>query len=72
MAQGRGSAANSAVCFCLGITAVDPVKFELLFERSSAKAARAGRTSISICPAATGASASSRKSIAATASTARR
>ncbi|MFN0068778.1 MAG: DNA polymerase III subunit alpha [Limisphaerales bacterium] len=31
--QGRGSAANSAVCFCLGITAVDPVKFEVLFER---------------------------------------
>jgi len=33
MAQGRGSAANSAVCFCLGITAVDPVKFNVLFER---------------------------------------
>ena len=33
MAQGRGSAANSAVCFALGITAVDPVKMELLFER---------------------------------------
>lgn len=31
--QGRGSAANSAVCFCLGITAVDPVKLDLLFER---------------------------------------
>ncbi len=31
--QGRGSAANSAVCFALGITAVDPVKMELLFER---------------------------------------
>jgi error-prone DNA polymerase len=31
--QGRGSAANSAVCFCLGITAVDPVKVDLLFER---------------------------------------
>jgi error-prone DNA polymerase len=31
--QGRGSAANSAVCFCLGITAVDPVRMELLFER---------------------------------------
>src|SRR5262249_38754930 len=27
MAQGRGSAANSTVCFCLGITAVDPLKF---------------------------------------------
>jgi error-prone DNA polymerase len=33
LCQGRGSAANSAVCFCLGITAVDPVKLDLLFER---------------------------------------
>jgi error-prone DNA polymerase len=33
MAQGRGSAANSTVCFCLRITAVDPLKFETLFER---------------------------------------
>lgn len=33
LVQGRGSAANSAVCFCLGITAVDPVQHELLFER---------------------------------------
>src|SRR5579871_1557921 len=33
LAQGRGSAANSAVCYSLGITAVDPVKMELLFER---------------------------------------
>lgn len=33
LCQGRGSAANSTVCFCLGITAVDPTKFELLFER---------------------------------------
>jgi error-prone DNA polymerase len=33
LAQGRGSAANSAVCYCLGITAVDPVGMELLFER---------------------------------------
>ncbi|MEM1180897.1 MAG: error-prone DNA polymerase, partial [Acidobacteriota bacterium] len=32
-AQGRGSAANSAVCYALSITAVDPVKMELLFER---------------------------------------
>jgi len=31
--QGRGSAANSAVCFCLGITAIDPVRMNLLFER---------------------------------------
>jgi error-prone DNA polymerase len=33
LAQGRGSAANSAVCYVLGITAVDPVGMELLFER---------------------------------------
>ena len=31
--QGRGSAANSVVCYCLGITAVDPVRMDLLFER---------------------------------------
>ncbi len=33
LCQGRGSAANSVVCFCLGITAVDPTRVELLFER---------------------------------------
>ena len=33
LCQGRGSAANSAVCFCLGITEVDPDKTELLFAR---------------------------------------
>jgi error-prone DNA polymerase len=33
MVQGRGSAANSATCYALGITAVDPVGMELLFER---------------------------------------
>jgi len=33
LVQGRGSAANSAVCYALGITAVDPVSMELLFER---------------------------------------
>jgi len=33
LAQGRGSAANSAVCYSLGITAIDPVGMELLFER---------------------------------------
>jgi len=33
LVQGRGSAANSAVCYCLGITAVDPVGLDLLFER---------------------------------------
>ena len=33
LVQGRGSAANSAVCYCLEITAIDPVGMELLFER---------------------------------------
>ncbi len=33
LVQGRGSAANSVVCYVLGITAVDPIKHELLFER---------------------------------------
>jgi error-prone DNA polymerase len=33
LCQGRGSAANSAVCYCLGVTAVDPSRSNLLFER---------------------------------------
>ncbi len=33
LCQGRGSAANSTICFCLGITSVNPAKFDLLFER---------------------------------------
>ncbi len=33
LCQGRGSAANSTICFVLGITSVDPTKFDLLFER---------------------------------------
>ncbi|MEL6328788.1 MAG: error-prone DNA polymerase [Planctomycetota bacterium] len=33
LCQGRGAAANSAVCYCLGITAVDPTRVDLLFER---------------------------------------
>lgn len=33
LCQGRGSAANSTICYCLGITSVDPAKFDLLFER---------------------------------------
>lgn len=33
LGQGRGSAANSAVCFCLGITEVDPARMQMLFER---------------------------------------
>jgi error-prone DNA polymerase len=37
LCQGRGSAANSAVCYCLGITAVDPGRSEVLFERFISK-----------------------------------
>ncbi len=37
LCQGRGSAANSAVCYCLAITEVDPVKINLLFERFISK-----------------------------------
>ncbi len=37
LCQGRGSAANSAVCYCLGITAIDPVRMGLLFERFLSK-----------------------------------
>jgi error-prone DNA polymerase len=33
LCQGRGSAANSVVCYCLGITAVDPARIDVLFER---------------------------------------
>ncbi len=33
LCQGRGSAANSVVCYCLGITAVDPTRVDMLFER---------------------------------------
>ena len=37
LCQGRGSAANSAVCFCLGITEVDPARIQVLFERFLSK-----------------------------------
>jgi error-prone DNA polymerase len=37
LCQGRGSAANSAVCFCLGVTSVDPDRIDLLFERFVSK-----------------------------------
>ena len=40
LCQGRGSAANSAVCYCLGITAVDPSKHQVLFERFITKERR--------------------------------
>ncbi|HEX7756037.1 MAG TPA: DNA polymerase III subunit alpha, partial [Niabella sp.] len=38
LCQGRGSAANSTICYVLGITAVDPTKFDLLFERFASSA----------------------------------
>jgi len=44
MCQGRGSAANSAVAYCLGITAVDPVRHGLLFERFLSEVRTDGRT----------------------------
>ncbi|MBT8486216.1 MAG: error-prone DNA polymerase, partial [Phycisphaerae bacterium] len=37
LCQGRGAAANSAVCYCLGVTAVDPGRIDLLFERFVSK-----------------------------------
>ncbi|MBM4016663.1 MAG: error-prone DNA polymerase, partial [Planctomycetes bacterium] len=37
LCQGRGSAANSAVCYCLGVTSVDPDRFDVLFERFVSK-----------------------------------
>ncbi|MEM8885717.1 MAG: error-prone DNA polymerase [Planctomycetota bacterium] len=37
LCQGRGSAANSAVCYCLGVTAVDPARIDVLFERFLSK-----------------------------------
>ncbi len=40
LCQGRGSAANSAVCYCIGITAVNPAKIDLLFERFISEARR--------------------------------
>ncbi len=40
LCQGRGSAANSVVCYCLGITAVDPTEVDLLFERFISQARR--------------------------------
>src|SRR6266700_2511069 len=47
LCQGRGSAANSAVCYALGITSVDPVLHELLFERFLS-AGRAGPPDIDL------------------------
>lgn len=47
LCQGRGSAANSAVCYCLGITAVDPMRLGLLFERFLSEA-RSGAPDIDL------------------------
>jgi len=47
LCQGRGSAANSAVCFCLGITAVDAVRHNLLFDRFLSEA-RSGPPDIDV------------------------
>ncbi|MEZ5789661.1 MAG: hypothetical protein R3D34_02265 [Nitratireductor sp.] len=46
LCQGRGSAANSTVCFCIGITDVDPALSDLLFE--SALSRRSGATAIDV------------------------
>ena len=40
LCQGRGSAANSVVCYCLAITAVNPTEVDLLFERFISEARR--------------------------------
>jgi error-prone DNA polymerase len=48
LCQGRGSAANSAVCYVLGITSVDPTKVDLLFERSFPRSGWSRPTSTSI------------------------
>jgi len=71
LCQGRGSAANSAVCYALGITAVDPVGMDLLFERFLSEERGEWPTSISIFRAAISANASSNTSTSSTASTAR-
>jgi error-prone DNA polymerase len=55
LVQGRGSAANSAVCYSLGITAVDSVKWSCYSSGSSPRTAANGRTSTSIFPLATSA-----------------
>ena len=71
LVQGRGSAANSAVCYSLGITAVDPVGMELLFERFLSEE-RGEWPDIDLdLPSAISASASSSTSTSATANWAR-
>ena len=70
LVQGRGSAANSAVCYALGITAVDPVGMDLLFERFFPKSAANGPISIWIFPAAISGNARFSMSTSATANSA--
>ena len=48
LCQGRGSAANSAVCYALGITEVDPARMNLLFERFVSRSGTSRPTSTSI------------------------
>ena len=50
LVQGRGSAANSAVCYALGITAVDPIGMDLLFERFHIYLSLASAVVVGICP----------------------
>ena len=47
LCQGRGSAANSAVCYVLGVTSIDPVRSGLLFERFVSQERKERRTSMS-------------------------
>jgi len=56
LVQGRGSAANSAVCYALGITAVDPVGMGCCSSDFFPRSEESGRTSIWICRAETSAS----------------
>ena len=56
LVQGRGSAANSAVCYSLGITAVDPIGMTCCSSGSSRSSAASGRTSTSTSPPAASAS----------------
>jgi error-prone DNA polymerase len=72
LVQGRGSAANSAVCYSLGITAVDPVGMSCSSSAFCQRSVASGLTLISIFPVAISASAPFSTSMSATASSARR
>ena len=62
LCQGRGSAANSAVCYVLGITAVDPARSNLLFERFLSRPSAASRRTSTSTSSTSGAKRSSRRS----------